>query len=330
MAILLLLVTVSLYGAEVDQFSKRQLLPTIADSLDTLNQMANEHLAQALKEVKVKECEEEHLYNVLKIHFNTAPCWGKLARRIIYGDELEKVRVPLQESIYRDFSFVEAIIIKLLSGLAMSDIIRVGDTYLGIDKLEHLWGQNHGFSYFERYYLKQGSLDEAMALGHSKEHKLFGAWTTGVISYADLSANFNGMRFWNHLLQKREDVLGQNLGPYIACQAGRWVQVKQVDLSHYIDRSFDESINCSRFRNKKLLQKVQKLLSVESEKTGVELTCPISREDIPALEDKYGWWAPYLLNFHGHNSKEDPKWREVYPRPGIMPDQKGFPYISVF
>lgn len=40
---------------------------------------------------------------------------------------------------------------------------------------------------------------------------------TGVFSYGDLSAEFNGMRFWNHMLQLRDDILGseQNLAPIL-------------------------------------------------------------------------------------------------------------------
>ena len=309
MPILLLLLTLPLYAADVDHYSKRY--SSITDSLDLLNEMTNSHLRRSLQTIQ-RGCKENILYKKLRLYFNDTG--GRLTRKIISSNDLDKISVHIKESIYKNFSFRDAFMMKLAGNLVMADIMRVNDIYLGTDKLDHLWSS--GYRYFEAYYLEQKKLSRALRIGWDEEHGLYGAATTGIISYGDLAANFNGMRFWNHILQKYEDVLGQNLGPYISCERDRWVQVKQISLEDYLDHSFDESINCSLFKNKKLLQKVQDMIKLRSEEQGVELTCPMNKEVIPALEEKYGKLAPYLLNFHGYDSKDNPKWKKIYPKPG--------------
>ena len=66
MVIFFLLLTVSLYGAEVDHFS--QYDAPLKDSLDSLNRLTNDHLGQVLK--KTRGCGEDRLYKGLREHFN--------------------------------------------------------------------------------------------------------------------------------------------------------------------------------------------------------------------------------------------------------------------
>ena len=63
------------------------------------------------------------------------------------------------------------------------------------------------------------------------EYFNLGAYGTGVMSYGDLAANFNGMRFWNHILGKRKDILNQDLGPYVKCKDRKWVVNKKDRLA---------------------------------------------------------------------------------------------------
>ena len=208
---------------------------------------------------------------------------------------------------------MDAPILSLFKGPAMAELMWLHGVALGTDKLEHFWWA--GYDYFNLYYLKKRPLGEALKYGWEQEDGLFGSTTTGVISYGDLSANFNGMRFWNHILQKQEDIFGQNLGPYVECQKGQWAQVKQVDFANYVDQSFDESINCSIFRNERILKKIQNRMRILSEVGDVELTCPMNSEALDSLKDKYGVFAPYLLNFYGHQSRTNSEFSVLYPYP---------------
>jgi hypothetical protein len=136
-----------------------------------------------------------------------------------------------------------------------------------------------------------------------------GAITTGVKAYGDLSANFNGMRFWNHVLQNYDDVLGKeyNIGPYVVCQGNKWVQIKEMDWADYIDDSFDEGLNCSGFPNKKMRGLVQNRLAILERETGIKHTCPMDQEKIDSVIPKYGIFAKDLINAKGHSTlkKED-------------------------
>jgi hypothetical protein len=142
-----------------------------------------------------------------------------------------------------------------------------------------------GFQYFDRHYLRGHSLKRVLKRGIFFEKTILGGnvLATGVFAYADLAANFNGMRFWNHMLQKRDDVLGSehNIGPYISCTDGKWEQVKEIDFTAYLDSSSDESINCSKFATKKGLKKYEQYL------TNNNMACPIRTELLEDLKIKY-------------------------------------------
>ncbi|MFC6672641.1 hypothetical protein [Marinobacterium aestuariivivens] len=64
---------------------------------------------------------------------------------------------------------------------------------MGLDKLGHFFAQ--GWQYFELTALGGGTLEQALALGREQEQGRYGYLTTGIFSYADLAANFNGWRF---------------------------------------------------------------------------------------------------------------------------------------
>ena len=308
LAFVLLLVS-PLWAAEVDHFSHYHA--SLTDSRPWLNPMINRRLARVLG--GIQGCQERRLYQVLRKDFNN-PFLGRLARDIVRKGPWDKTPVTRQQSIYKEFLvFSNLNPIFILVRNAVSGFARIGDIRIGTDKLGHFWGS--GYTYFKRYYLQGKALGMALSFGWRNEHSILGARVSGVISYGDMLANFNGMRFWNHLLQRREDILGENLGPYIQCQQNQWVQVKQIDWGNYVDHGFDESINCSRFSSEKLLDKVQRTMVEISRKQGIELTCPMRTDVISGLQDKYGRLAPYLLNFHGHNSLGDAQWEGIYPSP---------------
>ena len=307
------------YASEPDHYSLYNV--PLADSREQLNQMVNEHLAQALGDRILVGCDERNLYEQLRGQFNSQ-FKGKLAKSIVKKGVLDHIYIAPKESIYKKFLFFKRPmywVAKIFLN-PMASIIRVGDVRLGDDKLEHMW--SWGFRYFKRHYLWGEDLQDILSGGFKSENGFWGKRATGVFAYGDLAANFQGMRFWNHLLQRGEDVLGENLGPYLECAEGiRWVQVKEIDMGDYIDHSFDESINCSLFGNQRVLARVQRELGKLSERDGVEYTCPMRGEDVLGpLRDKYGWGlASELLNFQGHNTV---KGHQVFLK-GHKENQKG-------
>lgn len=288
----------NVFAAEVDQFTRRDEF--LADSAELLNLKANQAIVQSIKNANAKGegCKEEELYDELQEYFANH-MKGKLVKEILDSDEFPKRVIALPESIYQDWSFWDGaglgFTLIASKGVTMSGVIRIGDEHIGTDKFEHMFGQ--GFKYFKKNYLKEKGPIKAVKRGIFGEKFLLGGQKigNGVFSYGDLGANFNGMRFWNHMLQLRDDVLGadHNIGPYISCSNNKWVKSKDLDFRNYIDDSMNESINCSKFPSDNTLKKFKNRLKI------MGVTCPLDQQRLDDVYAKYGDMAKWIINPDG-------------------------------
>ncbi|MBI4802363.1 MAG: hypothetical protein HY796_07545 [Elusimicrobia bacterium] len=256
-AVLLLASWTPAQAAEADHFTLDE--GRVADITAEVNTLANEGLAQAIEDLNAGgTCDdaresEERLYERLTCVFSNHKK-GRLVQVIING-EVPRTVIPLKESVYSEWSIWNGFLLgrkgAAKSPLALFPLIKIGDTTVGVDKLEHLFGM--GLRYFKKRYFEERPLVSVLKGGIFKEKTFLGGniLATGVFSYADLAANFNGMRFWNHMLQKRDDALGarHNAGPYLFCREGKWVKNEErpIDLRTYVDATMQESMNCSKF-----------------------------------------------------------------------------------
>lgn len=288
----------TLGAAEVDQFTRRG--EPLSDSSALINTKANASIQQSIKAVNAKNkgCNEDALYDELQVYFNNH-VRGKLIKDILKDNNIEKRVVSQKESVYQDWGALDGIGMgfKVLAktGLTMTGVIKVGEQEIGTDKLEHMFGQ--GFAYFEKNYLKGKGEVKAIKRGIFGEKFLLGGNIigNGVFSYGDLGANFNGMRLWNHMLQKHDDVLGadHNLGPYIACKNDKWEQVKEIDFKDYIDDSMDEAINCAKFPSERTVAKFKERLKLKG------TSCPVDQRRLDDVHAKYGEMAKWIINLDG-------------------------------
>lgn len=137
-----------------------------------------------------------------------------------------------------------------LPSLANSGAKRFSICHCRLDKIGHFFAE--GWAYFERTRDEGESLAQAMQWGSRQEAGKLGYATTGIYSFADLTANFNGWRFWNEILQSEDDPLqgptpGLLTGPYVACEfqlldslryrkrIWAWKVRKSFDLADYVD-----------------------------------------------------------------------------------------------
>ena len=304
----LIILSSQAYSAEVDHYTASN--KEIVNALDILNQRANKYIGRAITRTNVvsENCNRESLYKSLKLYFANHSK-GQFSKDLLYDQSIPKTVIPLEESIYKDWSIWNGYLLGKDSAkdspLALGPVVRLDNQIIGTDKFEHLFGM--GFNYFDRYYNKGKALKSILKYGVFLEKTILGgnSIATGVFSYADLSANFNGMRFWNHMLQEHDDVLGAkyNEGPYIQCVDNKWVQVIELDFSNYIDLSMDESINCSKFATKSATRKIRKLLKSQSQ------LC-LSPKNKSNLLDKYKVSLPrdrkgrsiydFIINEDGH------------------------------
>lgn len=285
-------------SSEADGFTNRN--EPLADSSEVINSRANQYVQKSLGVLNAtgSGCIEKDLYKELRLYFANHMN-GQLVKDILKDKEIPKRTITLDKSVYRDWTPWDGMGMGLTfiqrSGITISPIIHFGNEILGADKFEHFFGQ--GFAYFTENYLKEKGLVKSVKTGIFKEKIFLGGnkLGNGVFSYGDLSANFNGMRFWNHVLQQNDDVLGadHNLGPYISCEDNKWVQVKEIDFKDYMDSSMDESINCSKFPAKltadRFTDQVQRL----------GMTCPLDPKKLDEMAVKYGAMAKWIINKDG-------------------------------
>lgn len=291
-------VQLSAMAAEVDQFTRRD--EPLADSSDLVNAYANKAVIQSIKHANAKGlgCREEELYKELKVYFANHTK-GKLVIDIIENPIYSKRHIEVKNSVFQDWTIWDGAGLGLTmmasNGVTMSDVIRIGDQEVGVDKFEHMFGQ--GFNYFKKNYLKEKGEVAAVKKGIFGEKFLLGGQKigNGVFSYGDLGANFNGMRFWNHMLQRRDDVLGAdyNIGPYISCVNDKWVKASDIDFRNYIDSSMDESINCSKYPSDNTVKKFKRRLKI------MGVTCPMSQQKLDDAHAKYRHMAKWIINMDG-------------------------------
>ncbi len=190
-------------------------------------------------------------------------------------------------------------------------IYRLTPIIVSSDKFSHFF--NRSMRLFKR--LRSGhesSLEETLADNYRLEASILGSLSTGVAAYGDLVANFQGMRFWAHLLA--EDLEGRPLvdpldegpiDPYVTCSAGgRWVQAREIDIQSYLDPSWDEGLNCSKFRSTRLLDMVVRRIEElnRGDVLGNSYDCPVDPALIHETAETYGEFAPLLINSAGHQA----------------------------
>ena len=290
-------------SAEVDSFTHRRPL---ADSAPALNAVVNRWMARAVEEANrppmllTGEEEEEILATGCDSDRLESALVGRLVGFIVgpleslvnHSRSLDVIRVPFEQSIYRDFQFKESPVISLTR--RMATLVRIGDVYVGSDKFGHFFTEGH--TYY-RLYATAGRRS-ALTFGEVTESTFYGELTTGIFSFADLAANLNGLRFWNEIEGRLPDPLTGRpvLQPYVECRLGRWHLTRRFDWRDYVDPAWDEAVNCSDFRNDELLQKVRRRIAAA---TGGR-QCPLEQVDRKRLARKYGDLLPLVFNPDGN------------------------------
>ncbi len=306
LAILTSLTSPATQASEVDNFTSIGV--ELKDSKDAINQYSNKVFDEVLFTTNFLDtkCSEASLYRNLRKEFRNHLA-GRFIKYIINSKDIERTITKVNDSIYADFTVEEspilAFYVKYISTKQFASVINVNGNYVGVDKFEHFAGT--GFTYFNNYYIEKKSIESTLKIGTDGEQGLLGGYTTGVISYGDMAAEFNGMRFWNDILALNPDILGGSHGPYVKCENKQWVKVKEIDFSDYVDSSWDESINCSAFRTEGMVEKVKKRLKKLEDVTGKSYSCPMNREQFTNTLSKYGPYAKEIINNEGHRAEKN-------------------------
>lgn len=311
------------FGAEIDSVTPRKV--KLENSLLLLNSIINQRLQEGVdKANEYREyiedidqyietenyCDEEDLYTELRkaIYQSYTASWGlkgydldKQLRELL---KKQSYSLSLNDSIYRDIDFLEGFSLNLKE---LSDIVNVNGYLIGLDKIGHFFSE--GWQYFVLTNDEKQGIEEALAWGKRQESGKFGYSTTGIFSFADLTANFNGWRFWNKVLLKQDDPLKGAIAnffnrPYVSCRiqildsiknrklVRAWEYDAAFDLSDYIDGAWDEGNNCNSYETPLIEQKVMaRIKNVEP-----DFQCPFIPGSCVQAREKYGYFAKYLLH----------------------------------
>ena len=251
----------SLLASEPDNFTDRPTRQTASqnpNALNTLNEKTNALLETTL--LTTKGCDLKSLHLAIKSTLGAGEVGmiGKLEIWAIESTALEKTVIPYSKSIYADAGLRTKSGGLFTMGIVPSVIL--GGHYVGVDKLSHFIDQ--GYDYFESIHVRNNDpVEVILKSGLEDEKGVSGMAGNGILSYADMAANFDGYRFW------REVTSGPN--PYYKCQNGKYVRTSRMfDWAQYASDAWDEAINCSIYSTA-----VEKVVNKALKKLGV--TCPI-------------------------------------------------------
>ncbi len=123
--------------------------------------------------------------------------------------------------------------------------------YLGMDKLGHF--VSFGARYYRKYRKlrdkgssEEEALREAAYGGILSEVLYVGKWISGVLSFADLEANFQGCLLLKDLCEPKK--LGsRERRAYLKFKGDRWRFSWPIDLRYYVNPDWDESYNQSAY-----------------------------------------------------------------------------------
>lgn len=259
LAIAVLALSISTHADEVDHWTGNyQDLP---DSADIINERTNDLFDVAVNESNSSggSCDKKDLYRNLRRYFHNR-FFGKFNRWLHVTDDFSKVQLRVRESVYAKLSPRDAWMLggflKIINA-KLSGVVRVGDHLVGTDKFDHFLSTGYRLS--KKFLQGSEAVEITLDRLRQTEYGLLGARATGIISSGDIAADFNGLRFWSHLLAEIPDPLGPEyqLGPYVICEQSKWVRVKHFNWLNYIDDAWDESKNCNNYKNQRVQEKVE-------------------------------------------------------------------------
>jgi hypothetical protein len=310
-------------AAEIDSVTPRKI--RLDDSLETINRIIDQRIQAAVKNANAyreyieeideylevdDECNEDVLYSELRksLFQSYIVSWGLKGyeldmqfRRLLAG---QSYSLSLNDSIYRDIDYLEGFSLKLKE---LSDVVNIDGHLIGLDKIGHFFAE--GWQYFELSRYEGESMEQVIEWGRQQEAGKYGYVTTGIFSYADLTANLNGWRFWNKVLLDEDDPLKSWIAnifyrPYISCDiqiiesiksikvVRAWQHNKRFDLSAYIDGAWDEANNCNSYADPVIEAKVMaRIKNIDA-----DFSCPIEPEHCSQAREKYRRYAKHVLH----------------------------------
>lgn len=273
-------------ASEIDSFTDRDLL--LEDSTPAVNRIINGYFEKAVDIAnRARTCDNRVINKALNDQIRGL-LWSPIEDAITTSAIIDKRQSPVSESVYQDFSLLESPTLKIAN---LGVLIRLGRHYVGSDKLNHFL--QLGYDLFDRLHLRHKSLQQVMEWSSFTEATYYGLLTTGIYSYGDLAANYDGLFFWERVTNTN---LPKGLAPYLECSNDVWQIVSPFDISDYVTAAWDEGVNCNGYKTNAMEKKVRARIAKLEDQTGRTLQCPIAPEQCSALVAHYGDAARYVIS----------------------------------
>lgn len=218
---------------ESDQYLNRT--QQVRDSLSVMDKEVNDAIAEII--TRDRQPSSERSFARAVFHAVGGWYWAdKIERWAAKSPDVDKYDQSRHRSIYRSMP-IWATRVNFVFGVGRS--FRVNDVMVGSDKFGHFFSQ--GFKYYKRE-LRGEPFETIVGKGAFAERWIFGQFTTGVYSNADLVANYEGWRFYQSLF--RDDVIAGKLA-IVAKQDGRFVHQRSFTWADHISPYWDEALNPS-------------------------------------------------------------------------------------
>ena len=215
---------------------------TLEDAAPILNLKINEIINSTVQSLP-KDCSCEVAASKVLSGFGVSlnsnfEKWIKETDRV--DKFMPNIDLALRESIFSDHNSKWSQIERAFFTIQLDEIINVGGVYLGLDKLTHFTGS--GFLYYQAYRIskKAGNVDPiemAIKVGIIGEKTVIGRMATGVFSYGDLEANFQGLIFGLDMCA--------GVDPFLRHSEDGWKFSRPFDIKAYVNPHWDESYNPS-------------------------------------------------------------------------------------
>jgi hypothetical protein len=233
------------FASETDNLTLRPNAAELADQepRERLNLWTNEALDKVL--LGLKDCDFKSLHLAVKDALGGGVI-GRLELWATSNSSIHKLVVSKEDSIYAEAGLAPGFATGILGtrslGISLVGIfpsVVVNGHLTGVDKFGHFADQ--GYAYYEDVYLRHAPEFTALeTLGLEDELGFNGMVGNGVLSYADMAANFAGFLFWRNVVGGPD--------PYFACVGKKFVRTaRRFDWGEYVSEAWDEGLNCSEY-----------------------------------------------------------------------------------
>ena len=258
-ALIVLLFSLKSFSLETDQYMTWDI--ELENAKPFVNKFINAHTEAVLEEINNKnsniKCEKVAI-KALEWNGRTTDFLSLIEKTMYEHPEVERwpainvsQRGVVEESIYADVEFFK----KKVFGVN----VQLDGIYMGTDKLGHF--VTVGLSYYKKYLFhkklgksKEKALRKAVRRGIFSEQTYYGNIISGVFSFADLEANYQGLLYAIDLCEGDAPLL-------IKDKKGNWKQRKPFDITPYLSPKWDESFYVNTYIKKRWKQVKPKVLN---------------------------------------------------------------------